>query len=82
MPPISFSFSLMIKSQRGVCVHVHVFVYLSVYEGYNLLSFARLTVYIICQKILYQIMCHNLGSTVLAILLIPNSTGNNKDNSS
>ena len=60
----------------GVCVDVHMFVYLSIYEAYNLYSFVRLTVYINFQKILYQIMYHSLGSKIMIILLIPNSTGN------
>ena len=57
---------------------VHMFVYLSIYEAYNLYSFVRLTICIIFQKILYQIMYHNLGSKIVIILLIPNSTSNYK----
>ena len=59
-------------------VWARLYICLSVYEGYNLYSFVRLPVYIIFQRSLYQIMYHSLGSKIMVILLIPNSTGNYK----
>ena len=74
MPPVL----LQSFNKAKVCVWMCTFVYLSIYEAYNLYSFVRLTVCIIFQKILYQIMYHNLGSKIVIILLIPNSTSNYK----
>ena len=74
------NFVLVFSIKPRVCAWMCTCLYicLSIYEAYNLYSFVRLTVYIIFQKILYQIMYHNLGSKIVIILLIPNSTGNYK----